>query len=530
MKNFYDQVSLTLKEIIEKNFNLTLELPLWEPPSRQEFGDLSTSAALKVASACKGNPLEIAGQIKQKLIEKNISQIAEIEILKPGFINLFLSQKALIEILQKIIADGKSYFQGKGKEKILIEFVSANPTGPLSIAHGRQAVVGDVMANICRALGNEVYREYYLNDVGRQIDLLVLSVEERIKELENKPYQLPEGGYKGKYVKDIAAAYLKEKDGKDLKSFCLGYIKSIIKADLDDLGIFFDNWFSQESLIKEKKVEEITAILKEKKFIYEKDGALWLNSSNFSDSKDRVIKKSDGSLTYFASDIAYHHDKCRRNYTRLINLWGPDHHGYIERIYSALEALGCNKKILTVVIIQLVTLKSKERMSKRAGTLIRFSELIEEVGKDAARFYYLTRKNSSHLDFDIDLAKKSSFDNPLYYIQYVCARIQSIFNKAQISPDEKYNKYLESRQELGLIRILAQFSLFLERSYHMLEPSLIVEYLKNLAAVFHKFYENNRVISDDLNKTRARLNILQATKTVFHFGLEILGIKPVEKM
>ncbi len=530
MNSFYEKISLILKEIVKNDYGLALDGSVWESSTRQQFGDLSTSVSLKIASQLKTNPLDLAGEIKNKLDKAVGSEVEKIEVVRPGFVNVFFSQKLLIEFLSEIISKGRACFKKKSKKKVLIEFVSANPTGPLSIAHGRQAVVGDVLANIYQALGDQVEREYYLNDIGRQIDLLVLSVAERIKEIENKDYNLPEGGYRGEYVKEIASCYLRQADKEDLQSFCLDYIKSLIKDDLNKLDIFFDNWFSQKQLVEQEKVKEVIDILRKKNHLYEKDGALWFRSTDFSDSKDRVIKKSDGSLTYFASDIAYHYDKCRRGYSQLINLWGPDHHGYIGRIYSALLALGYKKDLLEVVIIQLVTLKSKERMSKRAGTLIRFSQLIEEVGKDATRFYYLTRKNSSHLDFDIDLAKESSFENPLYYIQYVCARIESIFKKAGHSFDQKFNKHIKDPEELEMIRFLVQFPLFLERSYHLREPAFIVDYLKSLASAFHGFYENVRVIGPDLKQTKARLNILQATKIVLHFGLEILGIKPVEKM
>ncbi|MCF7873635.1 MAG: arginine--tRNA ligase [Candidatus Omnitrophica bacterium] len=531
MKNFYDRVSSLLKGIVEKKYNIDLDYPVWELSSRQKFGDLSTAVPLKIASKISKNPLDVAQKIKEELIKEVGNQVEKIELIKPGFINLFFSQEFLIKALEKIIKDKKDYFKEDKKTKVLIEFVSANPTGPLSIAHGRQAVVGDVIANLLEAQGDKVQREYYLNDAGKQMELLVLSVKERIKEIEGKDYQIPEGGYKGQYLKDIASDYIRDGKNADLYDFCLSSLQNLIKSDLSKLDIFFDSWFSQKKLINEKKVEESIKFLEKKGLIYEQEGALWFSSTKFSDDKDRVVKKSDGQLTYFASDIAYHYDKCRRGYDKLINLWGPDHHGYIGRIKSVLKALGYKKEdLLAVVIIQLVSLKSKQRMSKRAGTLIRLSELIKEVGKDATRFYYLTRKNSSHLDFDIDLAKKSSFDNPLYYIHYVCARIESIFLKTDKKPDKSFSKYLSEPQELAMVRLLLQFSLCLQKSYYLLEPVFIIEYLKELASMFHKFYEKVRVLSDDPKKTKVRLNILQATKEVLYFGLEILGIEPVKEM
>jgi arginyl-tRNA synthetase len=304
-----------------------------------------------------------------------------------------------------------------------------------------------------------------------------------------------------------------------------------IKKDLKDLGISFDNWMSQQKIIDDKKIEKVIEELKEKNLIYEKEDALWFSSTKFDDDKDRVIKKSDGELTYFASDIAYHEDKIKRKADELINLWGPDHHGYIERVKSAIEALGYNRNMLKVIIIQLVSLKTKQKMSKRKGTAILLSDLIKELGKDTTRFYYLTRKNSSHLDFDIDLARATSFDNPLYYIQYCSARIESIFEKADKKDfNPKHNQYLKTAEELALLRSLLQFSYTLEKAYYTLEPVFIIEYLKNLATSFHKFYETTRVIGEEENITHARLNLLEATKIVLHCALNLLGIVPVKKM
>ena len=306
---------------------------------------------------------------------------------------------------------------------------------------------------------------------------------------------------------------------------------NLIKEDLEKLDITFDSWFSQKEIIEKEKVGQAIESLKKKGLIYEKEGAVWFVSTKLGDDKDRVVKKADGELTYFASDIAYHKDKAQRGFDELINLWGPDHHGYIKRVKTAISALGYSEEILKIIIIQLVTLKTKERMSKRAGTFIGLEELINNVGKDATRFYYLTRKNSSHLEFDIDLAKEASFDNPLYYIQYVCARIESIFKKAApLSGEAKFSHLLKEKEELNLLRTLLQLSYCLEKTYYSLEPVFIIEFLRNLAAQFHKFYENVRVIESDENLTQARLSLLGGVKVVFHCGLTLLGITPVEQM
>jgi len=534
MHGFQKKVSHILEKITKKEYNLSLEYPLWELPRRQEFGDLSSMVALKLASHLKKDPLEIAARIKASLEEVLSKDVDKIEILRPGFINIFISSKTLIHSLNKILKDKDKFFRSQIKKKVLIEFLSANPTGPLSVAHGRQAVVGDAVANVLEFFGNDVKREYYLNDEGRQIELLVDSVKARIKENRGEDVFFPENGYKGEYVSTTAnsVSIIKlESDRDRLRKKIIKEMTDLIKKDLHALGIKFDNWFSQKELISGKKINSAIDALKKKSLIYEKDGALWFSSTKFGDDKDRVIKKADGELTYFASDIAYHKDKIDRKFDKLINLWGPDHHGYIKRVKSAIKALKHDEDILKIIIIQLVTLKTKKRMSKRAGTMILLSDLIKDVGPDAAKFYYLTRKNSSHLEFDIDLAKESSFNNPLYYIQYVCARIESIFRKAKkVSAKSNFSKFLKDPEELALLRALLQFSYCLEKTYYSQEPVFIIEFLKDLASSFHKFYEKKRVLTEDKKVSQARINLVSAVRIVFHCGLTLLGIKPVKRM
>ena len=534
MRSFQEKVSHILEEIVKKDYDLSLEHPLWELPQRQEFGDLSSMVALKLASHLKKDPLEIAAEIKTSL-EKTLSKdIDRIEILRPGFINIFISPKTLIHSLNKILKDKDKFFRSQIKRKVLIEFLSANPTGPLSVAHGRQAVVGDAIANVLEFFGNNIKREYYLNDTGKQIERLVDSYKARIKENRGEKVSFPEDGYHGAYVTASAASIsvIKlESDRDRLRKKIIKEMTELIKKDLYALGIKFDNWFSQKKLISGKKVDSAIDALKQKGLIYDKDGALWFPSTKFGDDKDRVIKKADGELTYFASDIAYHKDKIDRKFNKLINLWGPDHHGYIKRVKSAIKALKHDEDILKIIIIQLVTLKTKEQMSKRAGTMIFLSDLIKDVGPDATRFYYLTRRNSSHLEFDIDLAKEASFNNPLYYIQYVCARIESIFRKAKkVSVKSNFSKFLKDPEELALLRALLQFSYCLEKTYCSQEPVFIIEFLKDLAASFHKFYEKKKVLDEDKKVSQARINLVSAVRIVFHCGLTLLGIKPAERM
>lgn len=532
MKGFYQKFSDILSKIITSRYGVTMELPLWEVPSKQGHGDLSSMAALKLASLLKQDPLSIAADLKAAL-EKSIGTDAQkIEILKPGFVNIFISRQALLESLNKLLIEKSNFFRKNIKRSILLEFASANPTGPLSIAHGRQAVVGDVIGNIVKFYGNDVTKEYYINDEGRQLSLFVTSIEARIKEIKGEPFSIPEDGYLGEYLKDVAKAYLEKGKGKDIREFSLSHILSWIKKDLAALGVVFDNWVSQKKLIDSGEVEKAIGILREKGLIYEdQDKVVWFASTKFGDDKDRVIKKGDGELTYFASDIAYHWDKLQRKFKMLINLWGPDHHGYIERVKASIEALGYNRDALTVIIIQLVSLKTKEKMSKRKGTAILLSDLIDEVGKDAARFYYLLRRNSSQLEFDVELACEATLNNPLYYVQYANARIESIFRKANVTTwNGEQNKHLTEEGEINYLRGLLQFSNCLDKAYYTLEPVFIVEFLKATAANFHKFYENTRVIGDDANVTAARLNLLQATRIILHCGLDILGIKPAQKM
>lgn len=530
MRDLYQKVSCSLGDILNTEYpDFEISLPLWEISSKEEFGDFSTMVALKVASKIKEDPLEVAAKIKEKL-KKKLPEIDNIGILKPGFINLFFPKEHLISSFNKLLREREEYFASKKEKNVLIEFVSANPTGPLSIAHGRQAVVGDVIANILEFSGNKVTREYYVNDEGRQIDLLVESVGERVKEIEGKNFSLPPDGYLGEYVKIIAQEVIKQKP-KDLKSFVIPFILSWIDRDLRDLGVKFDTWESQKELIDNGKVEEAVDFLKKKRLTEEKEGALWFLSTRFGDDKDRVLIKKDENYTYFSSDVAYHKYKMERKFNKLINLWGPDHHGYIKRVKAAVKALGFKEEVLEIIIVQLVAIKTKQRMSRRKGTSIPLYDLVKEVGADAARFYYLMRKNSSHLEFDIDKAKEISFENPLYYVQYAHARICSVFKKAGVNNIQlTHTKFLKDEKEFLLLRKILQLSCCLDKAYNTLEPVFLIEYLKNVAACFHKFYEERRILDEEANVRLARLNLLEATRIVLACGLNILGIKPMEKM
>jgi len=512
-------------------------------PSDNRFGDLSTNIALKLSRKIKRSPLELANSIiaglKSYLKENCLKDyIQEIKTEGPGFINFYLKDEYFYKQLRDIVKNGSDYFKADigGSKKVLIEFVSANPTGSLSVAHARQAAVGDVLANIFDFCGFSVKREYYLNDEGNQINILGNSVELRMKELNGESIDFPENYYQGDYIYDIAREAKKKKiKSESLGDFAAGYILAIIKEELKDFGVRFDYWYSQKELGSKGKIEEALDLLKEKGFLYQKDGALWFNSTQFNDDKDRVVIKSDGAYTYLAPDIAYHQDKYKRGFSWLINLWGPDHHGYINRLKAAVAALGKDQQSLSVIIVQLATIFRAGRpiqMSTRKGQYITLREVLDEVGSDAARFFFLMRRTNSHLDFDLDVAKKQSSENPVYYVQYAYARISSILRQTslEIQVDKLDFKLLEEKEEIALIKKLLQFSYILNISIQTLDPYMLTVYLQELAETFHKFYDQHRVLGQDTELMAARLALLQATQSLIALGLGLLGISQPEKM
>jgi arginyl-tRNA synthetase len=515
------------------------------------FGDLSTNIALKLSSLTKKPVLEVAEGIIQK-IKKYLEQgllrdyVKEAKVEGSGFINFYLNNNYFYEQLKYIILKNKDFARsdlGK-KRSVLIEFVSANPTGPLSIAHARQAALGDVLANVLDYLGFKVKREFYLNDEGNQINILGESIELRIKELSGEKIEFPEDHYQGEYIYEIARKIKKsltcsgrqEKlKVKSIKDFGVKYILDIIKKELDDFGVRFDYWYSQKELRKSGKIKRVLGFLKRKGFIYEQDGALWFRSTQFGDDKDRVVVKSDGSYTYLAPDIAYHQDKFRRGFNWLINLWGPDHHGYINRLKAAVRALGKEAEYLSIIIVQLVSLFKEGKpiqMSTRKAQYITLRELLDEVGLDAARFFFLMRRSSSHLDFDLDVAKKQTSENPVYYIQYAHARICSILSnspKKFVFQDADFS-LLKEKEEIELIRKLWQFSHILSVCLNTLDPYMLTVYLQELAECFHKFYDLHRVLGQDIQLTQARMALIEATRIVIAIGLDLLSVSKPKTM
>jgi len=513
-----------------------------EFPTDNRFGDFSTNIALKLSKLLKRSPQVIAAELvvclQQEITKsKLVTLVTQVKVEGVGFINFYLKENYFYEKLKLIISQGKEALRSNVGEnrKVLIEFVSANPTGALSVAHARQAVVGDCLANVLSFINFDVKREYYLNDEGNQINILGASVDLRLKELNGQNLEFPENYYQGDYIYDIAklADRQKIKDA-DLGDFAADYILKVIKQELIDFGVRFDCWYSQKDLAKSGKVQQAFEQLKKKGFVYEQDGALWFKSTEFGDDKDRVIIKSDGSQTYLAPDIAYHEDKFNRGFSWLINLWGPDHHGYINRIKASIEAFGHKRDDLSIVIVQLATIfrnGQEIQMSTRRGQYITLREVLDEVGADAARFFFLMRRTSSHLDFDLEVAKKQSAENPVFYVQYAYARICSILrsSEAQITDDLDLS-VLKEKEELNLIKKLLEFKAALNICRVTCDPYMLTVYLQELSESFHKFYDLHRVLDQDKALTCARLALIKGVKIVISCGLELLGITQPEKM
>lgn len=522
-----------------------------EKPKKEIHGDYATNIALILKNKLKKNPLEIAEKISQRLSSKK-EIFSKIEVAKPGFINFWISLEYYKKNLNKILELGKNYGRtelGKGK-RVLIEFVSANPTGPLHIGHGRGAAYGDSLARILDFAGYRVIKEYYINDRGTQMEILGKSVYLRAKELSGENIEFPEDYYKGDYIYDIAKEVLKvypdllkmsqEKAISICRDFAFNMILKEIKEDLERFRVIYDSWYSEKSLYEKGKIDKVLSILKKKELIYEKEGALWFKATAFGDEKDRVIIRSNGEYTYFASDIAYHYEKFNeRKFDLCINIWGIDHHGYVPRIKGVLKGLGIDPERLKIILIQMVNLIEKGKlksMSTRKGEFVTLKELMDDVGVDAIRFIFLSRSLEAGLDFDVELAKKQSQENPVYYVQYAHARICSVFKKAKEKGIEKIENtkinwaLLSGKEEIELIKLLEEFPSVVEASALYYAPYKITYYLLDLAKNFHEFYTNYRILGEDENLTHTRLALCLACKNVFKNGLELLGVSAPEKM
>jgi len=548
------KVKKALLETIKALYSTEINGFSLEPPREESYGDYATNVAFLLAKSLRKNPQEIAQEIANKLSNEGLSA----EALK-GFINIRLKEGFLQEEFSRLFKEGSSYFFEPVERPLYmqVEFVSANPTGPLHVGHGRGAVVGDVLSRILKRFGHKVVREYYINDAGNQVYMLGLSVVYRYYELlgkeeENIKKVFEEEGYKGKYVirlaKDLKAFYGEkllhmpiEEAINIAKEYAYKRLLEDIKETLDSMDVAFDVWFSERSLYEKGVVEEAIRELERRGYVYEKDGALWFKSSAFGDDKDRVLKKSDGSYTYFAGDVAYHYEKFKRGFEKVINLWGADHHGYEKRLMGALRALGIPEDWLVVEFVQMVRLISEGqevRMSKRTGEFITLADLLEEVGKDAVRFVFLTRSSNTPLDFDIDLVKKKTSENPVFYVQYAHARVRGVFREVKerygIDADKEalmpYVKHLSSQEDLRLIKRCLYLKDVYEGVLSTFSPHLITYALLDLAKDFHHYYNHHRVMVEDKNTMLSRLALFKGVEITLKNAFEILGINAPEGM
>jgi arginyl-tRNA synthetase len=525
-----------------------------ETPSRPDQGDFATGVAMAIGRAIKSDGRSAAGAIV-KYLELDDSPIRQVDIAGPGFLNFFLDRGWLEPAMARIWAEGPSYGRTNygGGKRVLIEFVSANPTGPLNVVNARAAAVGDCLASLMQMAGYEVSREFYINDAGNQVNMLASSLEARLRQVQGEDAEIPEGGYKGEYLFDMAKELyltqgetLMKMSPAELHDFLGKYaVERIVDRQrkvLLDYGLEYDTWFSEKSLRDSNAYMQVVELLRVKGLTYEKDGALWFKSTEFGDDKDRVIIKSDcqGSVTYIVPDLAYHKNKFERGFELLIDLLGPDHHGYLGRLRAGLMGLGYPSEGLEILIVQMVRLsRSGEavKMSKRGGEFITMEELLEEVGKDAARFFFLMRSPESHLDFDLDLARLQSNENPVFYVQYAHARIASIFRQAKeegvatsIGPNEVNFSLLRDPSEVALMKILAAFPEEIHDIAEAREPNRLIKYMTDVASSFHSFYTKCRVISDDRQLTEARLYLARLCQIVLANALRIAGISAPESM
>ena len=546
----------------------------------KSHGDYATNVALMLAKQANVNPKELAQTIIKQL---GVAEFIEkTEIAGPGFINFFLSSESSSSVINEIIDSGKGYGVSNigADQSVLLEYVSANPTGPLHVGHGRGAAYGATVSNLLRTVGFKVDNEYYVNDAGRQMDILTVSIFLRYLELFGEKVRFPDNGYQGSYIKEIVGSISERygdtfqiestlvfdgicKDGldggdkeshideliarsknllgADFKSIFEVGIESIlngIKEDLADFGVVFEKWFSEQSLIDNGLAKSSIDKLQKSKHVYTKDGALWFRTTEYGDEKDRVVVRDNGIHTYFASDIAYHLEKFERGYDKVINVWGADHHGYIARVKASIAAFNHDPEKLEIILVQFANLYrggKKVQMSTRSGSFVTLEDLRNEVGNDAARFFYILRKSEQHMDFDLDLAKSKTNENPVFYIQYAYARISSVFRQAQDKGINFNHKgadlsLLLEESEKTILRELNRYKGIIESSALQYEPHQLAYYLRDLAAYFHSYYNACPFILEDQNLTQARLSLIYATKQVLENGLHILGVSAPDSM
>lgn len=542
-----------LKISVNKGQLPELSLPYLEveSPANPAHGDYAANTAMILAAQLKQNPRKIA-----QIIQENLSDpgniIEKTQIAGPGFINFFIKDNVWKQALKNIHDQQEKFGDtdyGSG-QKVQVEFVSANPTGPLHIGHARGAVVGDVISNLLKTAGYKVSKEYYINDAGNQMNNLGKSVLLRYRELLGEKIDFPETCYRGDYIKDIAGHVIKDEGDKYLKiaeEESISYFTTVagrvileeIKIDLRDFGVVFDEFFSEKELYKNDEVTNLLNKLQEQGFIYSDGETLWFKTTDFGDEKDRVVIRRNGEATYFAADIAYHQNKFDRGFETIIDIWGADHHGYMPRMWAGIQALGYHKESLKIILVQLVNLLRNgipAAMSTRSGEFVTLREVLDEVGKDAARYNFLMRRSDSHLDFDLEVAKKQSNENPVYYVQYAHARICSIMKMAQergiempLFKDTDLSLLTEP-EEKALIRMLVRYPENVYGAAKSLEPHRIPFYLNELAGLFHSYYNKNKVISENHCLTSARLFLIMTIRIVLQNALIILGVSAPQKM
>lgn len=527
-------------------------------------GDFATNIAMVLSKQARCSPKVLAEKIVAKI--ENSEHVKQVQIAGPGFINFFMSQDSNTKVVEQILDQTNNFGLSKfgDGQKVLLEFVSANPTGPLHVGHGRGAAYGATVSNLLQAIGFKVDNEYYVNDAGRQMDILATSVYLRYIETD----KFPDNGYKGDYIFDIAkkisdvekldifsGVYADEKDGgdkekhiDDLIANCkkaldsdykkvfdlsINSILSGIKDDLAEFGVEYQQWFSEQSLVDSGLSQTTVKSLQESGNIYEKDGALWFKTTDFGDEKDRVVVRDNGVHTYFASDIAYHLEKFERGYDKIINIWGADHHGYIARVKASVTALGHKADKLEILLVQFANLYrggEKVAMSTRSGSFVTLEELRNEVGNDAARFFYILRKSEQHMDFDLDLAKSKTNENPVFYIQYAYARICSVIKQASDNTAGVDLSLLDNDNEALLIKELNRYKDVLHASAINYEPHVLAYYLRELAGVFHSYYNSSEFLVEDIKLRNSRLMLITAVKQVIANGLNLLGVSAPESM
>lgn len=521
---------------------------LIEHPQNPEHGDFASGLALRMSRTLRMQPLDIADKVCQRIVPP--PQVARAWVAPPGFINFTLREDWLSTEVESILTASQAYGElelGKGK-RVQVEFVSVNPTGPLHIGHGRGAVLGSTLANVLAAAGYAVHREYYINDMGTQITNFGRSLYARYQQCLGREAAMPADGYHGNYMIELAREIVRERGDRflslpeaeaisELAAAGVARMLEAIRHDLELLGVRFDNWFSEKSLYQGGQYDRVMKLLRSRGYIVEKANATWFESSSLGEDKDNVLVRGDGSPTYFASDIAYHYNKfVERNFDRVIDIWGADHQGHVPRMKAVLKALGCDPEQFKVIICQLVTLRRGEeivKVSKRSGDIVTLREVIEEVGPDPCRFIFLSRSADSQMDFDIELAKKQSADNPVYYVQYAHARVASILRLAQqrgIDYGPGDVSLLTTEPELALIRRLILLPEIVERVAVNLEPQHLPHYALDLATVFHSFYKQCRVVSDNEALSRARLKLVKASQIVLAKVLDLMGMSAPEQM